>query len=308
LFLTLTVNPAIDKTITADRLAFEDRSYILASSEAAGGRGVNASRVLHSYGVETLAILPSGGDPGKRLEGHLSAGGFPFQTVPVANPIRTNLIITDRQGLTVKLNEPGPELSLNELKALEETVVRHLDRARWLLLCGSLPPGAGSAIYVNLIRAATKAGVRTLVDSDAEVLQDVLQEAPAMVTPNLQETSRLLNKGIITRQHMKNAVARLLSMGAQSVVLSLGGRGAVAAQDGRYLEVIPPRVDAVCPIGAGDALNAAFVYAAQQGRGFTDAVRWGVAAGTATAMLPGLQFAGLDLTAKVMDQVAVRQF
>ena len=101
------MNPAIDRTITVDRLAFEDRSYILSSRESPGGRGLNASCVVHSFGGKTLAMLTAGGESGKRLEQHLCNCGFATQIVPIRNEIRTNLTITDKHGLTVNLNKPA---------------------------------------------------------------------------------------------------------------------------------------------------------------------------------------------------------
>src|SRR5205814_10067317 len=105
LILTLTINPAIDRNVTADRLVFEDRGYILATSECAGGRGINASRVIHSFGGKTIAIATSGGLTGRRFEELLQTSGFPVQFVHISQEIRTNLTISDKQGLTVKLNE-----------------------------------------------------------------------------------------------------------------------------------------------------------------------------------------------------------
>jgi fructose-1-phosphate kinase PfkB-like protein len=95
-------------------------------------------------------------------------------------------------------------------------------------------------------------------------------------------------------------------MGAESVVLSLGSRGVVASDGDQLLEVLPPRIDALCPIGAGDALAAAFVWALDKKRPFADAIRWGVAAGTASAALPGMNFANLDQTKQTYRHVTVR--
>ena len=111
MILTLTVNPAIDRNILADRLVFEDRAYILSRSDSAGGRGINASRVLHSFGAKTLAIVTSGGPNGNRFEKLLAKAGFPVKVVCISHEIRINFAITDRQGLTVKLNELGPPIT-----------------------------------------------------------------------------------------------------------------------------------------------------------------------------------------------------
>ena len=102
MILTLTINPALDRIITADRLVFEDRGYILDRSEAAGGRGINASQVIHSFGGKTTAVLTTGGAAGERLEKLLGGLGFPFDAVRVHTESRTNLTISDKFGLTVK--------------------------------------------------------------------------------------------------------------------------------------------------------------------------------------------------------------
>ena len=306
MFVTVTLNPAIDRTVFVDRLVFEDRAYIESTTEAAGGRGVNSSLVLHSFGEPTLAILPSGGASGTCLEQYLSGCGFPYEAVPISSPVRTNLIITDKQGLTVKLNEPGPFISAGEIEHFKETVRQRLTGASWLLLCGSLPPGVPVRIYRDLIVEAKQHGVRTLLDTDGEPLQHGLEAGPTVVTPNQQEATRLLNKSLITRQHFRNAAQRILGMGAELVILSLGSRGAIAARPGEAFEITPPRVDAVCPIGAGDALNAAFVWSLTRDGDFPTAARWAVAAGSASAQLPGLQFADLTRTRRLFDSVEVR--
>src|SRR5207247_2118704 len=123
LILTLTINPAIDRNVTADRLIFEDRAHILSTSESDGGRGINASRVIHSFGGKTLAILTSGGNSGARLEALVRAHGFPVEVAPIRNEVRCNLTITDKQGLTVKLTEAGPAMDSRELDGLETVTV-----------------------------------------------------------------------------------------------------------------------------------------------------------------------------------------
>src|SRR3954471_1376865 len=104
----------------SDRLAFEDRGYILSRSEAAGGRGINASQVIHAFGGKTLALLTSGGEVGQRMDHSLSGMGFPFETVRVRAESRVNLTISDKQGLTIKLNEKGAPIQKAELASVRE--------------------------------------------------------------------------------------------------------------------------------------------------------------------------------------------
>ncbi len=306
LILTLTVNPAIDRNVAADRLVFEDRAYILSESESPGGRGINASCVIHNFGGPTAAVVPSGGRNGERFESLLAGCGFPVHVVRIENEIRQNLTITDKMGLTVKLNELGPPMSSAELDRLESEVKARLKGASWLLLCGSLPPTAPPDFYSRLIAAGRESGVKTLLDTDGDPLRLGAEAGPTVVAPNQQEAERLLNRALITRTHFIEAAERMLQMGPDCVVLSLGSRGAIGARGGGILEAIPPRVDAVCPIGAGDALVAAFAWSMAQKDDFADALRWGVAAGTASAKLPGMTFASLTETREVYERVETR--
>jgi 1-phosphofructokinase family hexose kinase len=306
LILTLTINPAIDRNVTVDRLIFEDRAYILSTSESAGGRGINAALVIHSFGGKALAIMTSGGKCGALFEELVRAYGFPVEVVPIRNEIRTNLAITDKHGLTVKLNAAGPAMDKRELDRLEKATVRQLEHASWLMLCGSIPPGVPPDIYVRLIEIARKKKVHTMLDTDGEALQRGIEAEPTAVHANQAEAERLLDTALLTRASFLDAARRLRAMGAGSVILSLGSRGAVGASGKSMVEALPPRVDAVCPIGAGDALAAAFTWAMDKGSTFEDAVRWGVAAGTASSKLPGVSFASLQATEELYKLVEVR--
>jgi 1-phosphofructokinase family hexose kinase len=307
LIVTLTINPAIDRIISIDRLAFEDRAYINSSRESAGGRGINVSSVIHSFGGETLAVLISGGDSGKRLEGLLGKCGYRIAVVPVQNEIRTNLTITDKHGLTVNLNEPGPPLGKAEVARVERVVRETLDHASWLAICGSIPPGVPPAFYGKLISMARQKKVKTLLHADGDALREGIAARPTVVSPNQQEAGRLLGQTLLTRTHYLEAAERIRQLGAESVVLTLGSRGAVGASGDGLIEVLPPRVDAVCPIGAGDALMAAYAWARERRTSVADALRWGVAAGTATACLPGMNFASLAQAREIYRQVEVRR-
>ncbi|MGB6947029.1 MAG: hexose kinase [Bryobacteraceae bacterium] len=307
LILTVTINPSVDRNIEVDRLVFEDRAYILSRSDSAGGRGMNASRVLDSFGAKTLAIVTSGGVNGQRLEKLAAKSGFPVKVVPIHNEIRVNLTITDKQGLAIRLNERGPKITLEELTRLEKAVANHMESATWLMLCGSIPPGVSTDFYTKLIGMARERKVKTLLDTDGDALLHGIEAGPTVVSPNQPEAERLLNRALITRAQFLEAATRIKAMGAEAVLLSLGGRGVVAVNDNQLLEVIPPRTDAASPLGAGDALAAAYVWAATKKKDFAECARWAVAAGTASAMQPGLVFANLEQTKEVYKSVEVRR-
>jgi len=332
LILTLTINPAIDRTVMVDKLVFEDRGYILSRGEVAGGRGVNASQVVHALGGKTRAVLTSGGAAGQRMEESLARMGFPYQAVPVKAESRVNLTISDKQGLTIKLNEVGEKLAPDEVRTVRDVVEAQLscnprtterrgsvkearegsaapgarDGVRWLMICGSLQPGVPESFYRELIELARSRGVSTILDTDGDALLRALEAKPTVISPNQAEAERLLGRAILTRTQSIEAVERIHSMGPENVIVSFGSRGAVAASAEGMFEALPPRVDALCPIGAGDALAAAFVWAMDKKKAFYDALRWGVAAGTATAVLPGMTFPTLQQVRAIYKQVEVR--
>jgi len=307
LILTVTLNPAIDRTISVDRLAFEDRAYIDSTGESPGGRGINAACVIHSFGGNALAVITSGGPAGTRMQELLSCCGYAVVVVPIQNESRTNLTITDRHGLTVNLNEAGPRMERAEIARLEKVVREKLNGAAWLMLAGSLPPGVPANFYAKLIVTAREHKVKAMLDADGDALREGIEAGPTVASPNQQEAERLLSRALLTRGHFVEAVKRIRQMGAENVVLSLGSRGALGAFGNRLLEAVPPRVDALSPIGSGDALAAAFVWAMEQAGDPVDALRWGVATGTASALLPGLKFASRQQANDIYRRVEVRR-
>jgi 1-phosphofructokinase family hexose kinase len=233
--------------------------------------------------------------------------GFPVVVVRIRNRVRTNLTIMDSHGLTMKLNEPGPKLDKAEVAKLNRAVRARLEDVSWLMLCGSLPPGVPDDFYADLIEFAHKHKVKTFLDTDGEALRNGIEARPTVVKPNQPEAERLLNTALITRSSYLHAARQMQRMGAQSVILSLGSRGVVAASGDELLEVIPPSVDVVSPIGAGDALAAVFLWSIENKSDHHDALRWGVAAGTASAALPGMSFGSLADTRKIYEDVEVRR-
>ncbi|HML18020.1 MAG TPA: 1-phosphofructokinase family hexose kinase [Bryobacteraceae bacterium] len=306
MIVTLTINPAIDRTVSVDKLVFEDRAYIMNRSEAAGGRGVNASHVIHAFGGRTLALLASGGATGQRMEKLLAKLAFPFEVVRVHSDTRVNLTISDKQGLTVKLNEVGAPLTREEVAEIHRLVEARLGKVQWLMICGSIPPGVSSRFYCEVIEMAKQRGVKTLVDTEGDALLHSLEARPTVITPNQHEAERLLGRALLTRNQFLEAVDRIQAMGSESVILSLGSRGAIGSGPEGIFEALPPRVDALCPIGAGDAMAAAFTWGMEKKKSFADSLRWGVAAGTAKAMLPGMTFPTLDQARAVYKKVEVR--
>jgi len=307
MILTLTVNPAIDCTYTTDRISYEDRVYVTSSFEQAGGKGINAAHVIHALGGEVLALATAGGAAGERLKTLVAETRLPVSLIPIRNPIRRNLTISDAQGLTIKLDEAGPEISADEEKHIEAETRDKLPGASWLLLCGSLAPGMSVDFYARLIQMAREKNVKTLLDTGGEALRQGIAARPSMVKPNRLEAERLLNRTLLTRNHAVEAVRAIAAMGVDAVVLSLGSEGAMGVSGNGSYHVLAPEIRQACPIGAGDALAATCIWALARNEPFVEALRWGVAAGTAAAATPGTSFASLSETRKMRERVQVEE-
>lgn len=166
-------------------------------------------------------------------------------------------------------------------------------------------PGVEAHFYAKLIRLAAKHKVETLLDTDSDALLHGIEGEPTIVKPNQSEAERLLNRALLTRTHFIEAVQQIKSMGPKSAILSLGGRGAVAASTEGVMEVVAPQVEARSSIGSGDAMGAAVVWALNRGESFSEALRWGVAAGTATSKLPGISLATLEQAKEIYPRTEI---
>ena len=194
MIVTLTANPSLDRTASLDRpLARGEVHRVSSVTVEPGGKGINVARVAHAAGHPVRAILPAGlSDP--ILHG-LDELRVPYRTVPLAEGVRTNLTLTEPDGTTTKINEPGPSLDAESIEKLAHLLVLESERADWVVLSGSLPPGVPAGWYADLVRALRPWGCRIAVDtSDAPLLALAAQfpdAAPDLLKPNSEELAQL---------------------------------------------------------------------------------------------------------------------
>jgi len=305
MILTLTLNPAIDVSLATDRIVYDDRTFITQEAEHPGGKGINAAQVIHSYGGAAHAVAPYGGERGRRFARLLEAARIPTTLIPVQGETRRNYAITDSQGLTIKLDQVGAELSPEELQRIEAAVLEKLPKAEWLMLTGSRPPGVPDDFYACMIKRARENNVQTLLDTTGEALPLGLAAGPTLAKPNRPEAERLLDQPILSQAQSAIAAREIRKMGADSVIVSLGSQGAVAAWKEGLLRAAPPTFQTGCPIGAGDVLAATCVWALCNGESFPEALKWAVAAATTAAAMPGVSFGSLEEVQKMRRQIEI---
>jgi 1-phosphofructokinase len=317
MIVTFTANPSLDRTVALPGpLERGEVQRAVSVSQESGGKGVNVSRALVASGLETLAVLP-GAETDPVLAG-LRDGGVPFAALPIGEPLRTNVALTEPGGVTTKINEPGPVLSAEQQEALIALLLERSRGASWVVLAGSLPPGFPADFYATVTRRLrTSAGDGNplsapliAVDSSGEPLASAVADAspdassdgvsgkPDLLKPNAEELAELAAAaGFATASTADEleadpgaaaaAAAAVVRSGVGAVLATLGSKGAVlVTADGAWLATHPP-VAAVSTVGAGDSSLAGYLLAHGQGAAPADCLRQAVAHGAAAASLPG---------------------
>lgn len=314
MIITLTANPSLDRTIgLAAPLARGAVQRAVANRQESGGKGVNVCRALSAGGTDALAILP--GQDGDPVLTGLQAAGVPYRNLPIPAALRSNVTITEPDGTTTKINEPGPALGEREASALIDLVVDSSDGASWLVLAGSLPPGLEQDFYAATVRAVrTRHGDRApliaLDASEAALIAAIDgNAAPDLLKPNAEELSQLTGIGqgdeLEDQQDLAvEAATRLLTRGVRAVLATLGSKGALlVTADGAWHAQHSP-ITAISTVGAGDSALAGYLLAHTRGASAPDCLRQAVAHGSAAASLPGSTVPALHQTTP--DAVTVR--
>ncbi len=296
MILTLTLNPSIDRTVELgaplERGAVQRSGA--AAAEVAAGKGVNVTRVLTAAGVPSRAIVVARQDD--RFAALLAADGVDAVHVPAGAAVRTNIALTEPDGTTTKVNEPGAALDERAAAAVLEAVRTHAAAADWLVVAGSLPTGAPPTLVADVVRAARAArpGIRIAVDtSGAPLAAAVTAGGIDLAKPNDEELEELLGlaHGAIDSPAAAAAGARaLVGRGVGTVLLTLGGDGAILADADSLLRATPPPTTVRSTVGAGDASLAGWLIADARGDDAAGRLRQAVAHGSAAAAMPGTGF------------------
>jgi 1-phosphofructokinase len=277
--LTITANPSVDRTVEVDAFARGGVVRARAARIDPGGKGVNVSRALAANGFATCAVLPCGGPEGAHLAALLNAEGVEVALVPIAGSVRTNVSVVEPDGTTTKINEPGPNLTADELEALTTASVDRSADTDWVVISGSLPPGADPEFYGELVARLVLTGRPIALDTSGTPLRVTLDARPTIVKPNAVELAEATGRTISTLGDVVDAAELLREKGAGCVLASLGPDGAVLVDDAGATHG-ECHVDSPCSsVGAGDALLAGFLATGGRGRAaLAQALAWGAAA------------------------------
>ncbi len=290
MIITITLNPAIDQTLVLPRFVAGDTLRVKSSRFDPGGKGINVSRVIRELGGETMAMGFAPGGLGRYIEQTLDAQGIRCDFVHTRGETRTNITILDEsRHINTILSDPGPPTDPKYVDELRSKLRKRLRPGDWLVLAGSIPPPLDGGVYTQIIQEASRLGAHTVLDADGAVLAAGAAAHPEMVKGNRRELERLLGRHLDDESSTLEAALEVQDSGIHSVVVTRGREGAVATTDHHCLRGLAPRVRAVSAVGSGDALLAGVVLTLSRGGDMDEALRLGIAAGTASVLNPGTE-------------------
>ncbi len=290
--VTLTLNPAMDLSTTAARVEPTRKLRCSLPHYDPGGGGINVARVVATLGGDALAVYPGGGPFGDLLERTLAGLGVPQRRVPIAGDTRESFTVDEgASGLQYRFVLPGPELSAVEQQACLDVIAALDPRPSWLVLSGSFPRGVAPMFFDQVVALAQRIGARLVLDCSGEALRHAGQRGGIhLLKPSLSELATLAGGKVEGVAAQEAALRELIGRGvAEVIVLSLGGEGAVLASKEGIERFAPLDVPVCSAVGAGDSMVGAMVLALSRGWSLTDAVRYGIAAGSATILRPGTE-------------------
>jgi 1-phosphofructokinase/tagatose 6-phosphate kinase len=307
--ITVTLNAAIDKSLSVPNFRLGRRHRTVEQRTMAGGKGVNVARALKTLGQPVIATGFAGGPTGTRIVDQLTEESILNDFVRIREESRTNTAVHDpTNGEQTEINERGPAVSAKEVELFRDKLLYLARGAELVVMAGSLPRGVDTDVYAGLIRELRKLGVTTIVDTDGEPLRHAVRAEPDVISPNVLEAEELVGHEFNDDEDRLIAVGEMVELGAREAIMTMeDGCVACLKIDGQQvrLRVSVPRREAVATVGAGDAFLAGYVTARYAGRSPSDCLAYGVACGAESTQRLGAGLVDPRQIDKLLGEIEV---
>ena len=302
--VTVTLNPSIDVTLWLDGLDPDRVNRVEDEARQAGGKGINVSRVVRSFGLDSLCLAVAGSDNSREFARFLEDDGLRYEMLHVEGAVRENLTLRTG-GQTVKLNRRGPSMTTMMIGALMALIRSHVRPGDIVVFAGSLPEHVDIQDNAELILAVKNAGALVAVDSDELRLEDYRMIRPWLIKPNLHEARHILEVKDDSPAAVAEAARKLREIGVENAMISMGGGGLLCACEEGVAHAAAPQVEVKSTVGAGDSALAGFIVGFVKGWGLQECVRMAAACGTAAAAQDGTTVATKESAGALLDGVKV---
>lgn len=304
MIFTVTLNPALDKTVEIPSLTVDKVNRIITTRTDPGGKGINVSKVIEQLGSKSIATGILGGETGRSILSALEKMGIASDFLFTEGETRTNLKIIDPVCQTnTDINEPGITVNTETLNKLKEHLLEKIQKDDIVILSGSLPKGAPEDTYYHWVRDCKQAGAKVFLDADGAPMIHGIEAGPYLIKPNNYELSSLMQCSLETPKELAKAAQELIAKGVEKVVVSMGGNGALYVTKETVLYAEGLSVPVRSTVGAGDSVVASLAVAEETNITLEETARLSTATGAANVMCDGTQAAEYAEIKKLIPKV-----
>jgi len=308
MIVTVTLNPALDRTITIPHFTPGTVNRSTSTRIDAGGKGINVSKALKEMGTDSFATGFIAGANGRFIKEHLSALCINTNFVEVEGETRVNIKIVSEDGSHTDINEPGFNVTDSDFDRLIERVRQFCRHGNVIVISGSAPGNLSLESYVKLCTTVTSfEGVRLVLDADGAHLRSALAAKPDFIKPNTAELSNALGYEVSTREEIRAGALQMIEWGAKNVAVSMGSEGALFVNAHQAIHVRTPKVEVRGPVGAGDVMVAGIAQSLENGNDFESLARYAVAAGAASVTIEGTRMASRRMVLSLFGETIVEK-
>lgn len=307
--ITITFNPAIDKSTTVPALIPEKKLKCTKPVYEPGGGGINVARAIKKLGGTATAIYMAGGYTGKAFTQLLNKEGIDAIVAEIKENTRENLIVLETStNQQYRFGMPGPSILENEWQQCLAQI-KNIKEADFIIVSGALPQGIPLAVYSKIASVARSINAKLIVDTSGEALMEAVQAGLYLIKPNLAELSSLLGKEGLNIERVDEAAREVINKGkCEVVVVSMGAAGAMLVTKNLAMHIMPPAVKIKSTVGAGDSMLAGIVLSLAQNKSIEEAAQYGVACGTAAAMNAGTELCRKEDADHLYKLIQVNKF
>lgn len=305
--ITVTLNPAMDKTLVIDDFTLGKVNRVSKIRYDIGGKGINVSKVLKNFGIKSKCTGFLGGMWRETFERELSSRNIDNKFISISSNTRTNTKVVDSKNeVYTDINEIGPAISEEELNNFMENFKDMCTNGDIVVLSGGVGPGVPKNVYGTLTKIAKEKGSIVILDAEGELLSEGIKEKPDIIKPNKHEFELLLNRNFKSEEEMIEGAQKLIDNGLNKVVISLGEKGAMSIGKEKVVYGEGLKVPVKSTVGAGDSVVAALIYSIINKYSDEETLKFAIATGGASVSLEGTQACSLEDVSKLIQNVNIK--
>ncbi len=304
---TLTLNPAIDKTIFIDDFKINKVNRVKKPVLNLGGKGINVSKILANLGSKSKVLAVVGKESLDFFQRGLKDLKIDYKFFTNEGSTRTNIKIVDEKNNTfTDINEKGTTINSKILEEIEAYLKENLKKDDLLVLAGSVPPNCPLDIYKKWTNLAKELEVKTFLDADGDLFKYGLEASPYLIKPNDDELANYLKTELKDDADIIEKGKSILDKGIKNIIISQGAKGSILLYENGYSKALPIKVNVKSTVGAGDSMLGATIHGISENKDILSAFKLGVAASTASVKIEGTKMANKDEILTMLELVEIK--